>query len=83
MPCRDDVTLNEEDGRSTVQNDRHNQIYDSYIYNNLRLVVNKRHLWNAVPAVVDHENSCVFARIQEASTRSKSASENLDYSDTW
>lgn len=57
MPCRDDVTLNEEDGRSTVQNDRHNQIYDSYIYNNIRLVVNKRSLWNAVPAVVDHENS--------------------------
>lgn len=44
MPCRDDVTLNEEDGRSTVQNDRHNQIYDSYIYNNIRLVVNKRSL---------------------------------------
>lgn len=31
MPCRDDVTLNKEDGRSTVQNDRHNQTYDSYI----------------------------------------------------
>lgn len=82
MPCRDDETLEEENGRSTVQNDHPDQIDDSYIYNNLRLVVNRRSLWNSVPALVDDENPYAFARIQEASTLSKSASENLDNSDT-
>lgn len=82
MPCRDDETLDEENGRSTVQNDYQEQIDDSYMYNNLRLVVNRRSLWNSVPALVDDENPYAFVRIQEASTRSKSASENLDKTDT-
>lgn len=82
MPCRDDETLDEENGRSTVQNDDPDQLDDSYIYNNIRLVVNRKSLWNSVPALVDDENPYAFARIQEAPTRSKSASENLDNSNT-
>lgn len=85
MPCRDDVTLDEEYGRSTVQNDRHDQIYDSCVYNNLGLEVNRKSLkhWNSVPDFLFDKNQYDFARIQEASTRSKSASEKLDSSDTW
>lgn len=42
MPCRDDETLDEENGRSTDhQNDHPDQIDDSYIYSNIRLVVNR------------------------------------------
>uniref|UniRef100_A0A8W8K143 Uncharacterized protein n=1 Tax=Magallana gigas TaxID=29159 RepID=A0A8W8K143_MAGGI len=81
-PCRDDETLDEENGRSTVQNDHPDQIDDSYIYNNIRLKVNRRSLWNSVPALVDDENPYAFVRIQGAPTRSKSASENLDNSNT-